>query len=158
MELVVLIGLPGAGKSTFFQQRFAATHQLVSKDLLRPGGHLAERQAALIEAALARGQSVVLDNTNPARVDRAAPLAQARRFGARVVGYFFVPDLAGCRRRNAGRTGRARVPDVALRVAARRLELPEHAEGFDEIYDVRLDEDDGGGGGFAASLRARASL
>jgi predicted kinase len=150
VDLVILIGLPGAGKSTFYRQHFAATHLLVSKDLLRSGG----RQTAAIEAALGRGESVVIDNTNPSRADRAALVAQARRFGARVVGYFFVPDLPGCRRRNAGRTGKARVPDVALYVTARRLEPPAHEEGFDELYDVRLEE----GAGFAAILRARATL
>jgi len=31
----MLIGLPGAGKTTFFRERFAATHDHVSKDALR---------------------------------------------------------------------------------------------------------------------------
>jgi predicted kinase len=150
VELVILIGLPGAGKSTYYRQRFAATHSLVSKDLLRSGA----RQTAAIEVALRKGESVVVDNTNPSRADRAALVAQARRLGARVIGYFFLPDLPGCRRRNAERTGKARVPDVALHVTARRLQAPAHDEGFDELYDVRLDEE----AGFAAILRARATL
>jgi predicted kinase len=149
-ELVVLVGLPGAGKSTFYQQRFAATHLQVSKDLLRSG----PRQAALIEQALARGQSVVVDNTSPARADRAPLIAEAQRRGARPICYFFPPDVPGCRRRNAARTGRARVPDVALYVAARRMEPPGYQEGFEEIYEVRLDE----AGGFAVALRPREDL
>ena len=35
MELVILVGLPGSGKTTFYQSRFAETHAHVSKDLLR---------------------------------------------------------------------------------------------------------------------------
>jgi predicted kinase len=150
VELIILTGLPGAGKSTFYRERFSATHTLVSKDLLRSGA----RQTSAIDVALRQGQSVVVDNTNPARADREPLIAHARRFGARVVGYFFVPDLPGCRRRNAARTGKARVPDVALYVAAKRLQEPQYDEGFDEIYDVRLDE----AAGFAVTLRARASL
>jgi predicted kinase len=150
MELVVLIGLPGAGKSTFYRERLAAA-TLVSKDLLGAGGRLAERQGALVRAALGRGESVVVDNTNPAIADRAPLIAEARRQGARTIGYLFTPDLAGSRRRNAARTGKARVPDVALYVAAKRLQPPTHEEGFDELYDVRLVE----GEGFAVALRER---
>jgi predicted kinase len=149
LEVVVLMGLQGAGKSTFYRERFASTHALVSKDLLRSG----DRQVRAIDEALRTGRPVVVDNTNPARADRAALVSQARRWGARVVGYFFLPDLPGCRRRNAGRAGRARVPDVALHVTARKLEPPAHDEGFDELYDVRLDE----ATGFALTLRARAA-
>jgi predicted kinase len=35
MEVIILIGLQGAGKSTFHQRRFAATHAYVSRDRLR---------------------------------------------------------------------------------------------------------------------------
>jgi predicted kinase len=154
MDLIVLIGLPGAGKTTFYQQRFAGTATLVSKDLLRSGGRLGERQAALVEAALGRGESVVVDNTNPQVDDRSPLVAQARRRGGRAIAYFFAPDLPGCRRRNAARSGRARVPDVALHVTAKRMQPPGYQEGFDEIYDVRLVE----GEGFFAVLRPRTAL
>jgi predicted kinase len=32
---VILIGLPAAGKTTFYREKFHATHDHVSKDLLR---------------------------------------------------------------------------------------------------------------------------
>jgi hypothetical protein len=35
MELVLLVGLPGAGKTSFFRQRFAETHVHVSGALIR---------------------------------------------------------------------------------------------------------------------------
>jgi predicted kinase len=38
VELIILIGLPASGKSTFAQQHFAATHDYVSKDRLRHNG------------------------------------------------------------------------------------------------------------------------
>src|SRR5947207_15378024 len=131
MELVILVGLPGAGKSTFFEERFAATHTVVSRDRMPAHRRPAARQAELVGAALGRGESVVVDNTNPAVADRAPFIAEARRRGARVVGYFFPPDLPACRRRNAARTGPARVPDVALYVALKRLAPPAWGEGFD---------------------------
>jgi predicted kinase len=138
VDLVILMGLPGAGKSTFYEARFSATHELVSKDRLRNNRQPGARQAELIAAALRAGRSVVVDNTNPAVSDRAALIAQGRAHGARVVGYFLDPDVAGCRQRNDARTGRARVPAVAIYVTAKRLCPPTHAEGFDELFTVRL--------------------
>jgi len=38
LELVIFIGLQATGKSTFYRARFAATHVLVSKDLMGRGG------------------------------------------------------------------------------------------------------------------------
>ena len=34
--------------------------------------------------------------------------------------------------------GRQRVPDLAIYVAAKRLEVPTYAEGFDYLYRVRI--------------------
>jgi predicted kinase len=150
MELVVLVGLPGAGKTTFHQRYFAATHVLVSKDLLRSQRRPADRQLVLVRAALTQGRPVVVDNTNPTVADRAPLIAEARVLGARVVGYFFPPDLPGCRQRNAARAGRARVPDVALFIIARKLEPPSFEEGFDALHQVQL-----AGGGFTVTARER---
>ena len=138
MELVVLVGLQGSGKTTFFRERFAATHQHVSKDNFRNNSRPARRQRRLIEEAFAAGHSVVVDNTNPTLADRAELVALGRAFGALVVGYVFPLDLAASQRRNASREGKARVPDAAIQMTARRLLMPTHAEGFDRLYCVRL--------------------
>jgi len=136
MELVILVGLPGSGKTAFFQSRFAATHAHVSKDLMHRGA----RQLALIEEALRAGRSVVVDNTSPRVGDRAPLIATGRRHGARVVGYFLDTPRGECLKRNRAREGRARVPDVAVHVAAARMQLPTREEGFDELFTVRAAE------------------
>ena len=136
-EVVVLVGLQGAGKTTFFQQRFAATHAHVSKDLFPDHRRPADRQATLIDEALAAGRSVVVDNTNATVAARAAIIAPARRHGARVIGYVFDCATRECVARNAGREGRARVPNVGIFATAKRFVRPTPAEGFDELYVVR---------------------
>jgi predicted kinase len=135
-EVVVFCGLQGSGKSTFFRQRFAATHVLVSRDLFRNHPRPSRRQAELIEAALADGRSVVVDNTNPTPADRAAVLAIARAHGVRATCFYFGRDIRAAIARNARREGRARVPVVGILATAKRLVPPRADEGFDAVWEV----------------------
>jgi predicted kinase len=140
VELVVLVGLPGAGKSTLYSARYASTHALVSKDRLRNHRRPAARQRVLVEEALARGRSVVVDNTNVRRADRRELVALARAHGARATAVLLLAPVAECCARNASRVGRARVPDVAIFAAARRFEPLAADEGFAAVFHARLDE------------------
>ncbi len=137
LEVVILIGLQGAGKSTFRGQRFGETHAVVSKDLLRNNRRPERRQRHLISAALASGLSVLVDNTNPSVEERASIIAAARTASACVIGYFFESPLPECAARNNLRPARTRVPDVGLFAAAKRLVRPSRTEGFHELWTVR---------------------
>jgi len=142
MELVLFIGLQGSGKSGYFHSRYAGTHVHVSKDLYpRHTRQKSERQLRQIEQALATGRSTVVDNPNPRRADRAPLIDAGRRAGARIVAVHFLASVGEAIRRNASREGPARVPDVAIYTAARRMEPPLPEEGFDEIVRVRLGEE-----------------
>lgn len=133
LELVIFTGLPGSGKSTYYRDHYAATHVHVSKDLMPNVRARDERQWREIEAALAAGRSVVVDNTNPSREARAPLIALGRRFGAKIVGVFFDVDAGVCIARNRGREGRARVPNVAIFTTRKKLQPPALDEGFDEL-------------------------
>jgi predicted kinase len=131
------VGLPGAGKTTFVSQRFADRHVHVSKDRMPRGRRDSRHQAQLIAAHLSCGRSIVVDNTNASRDDRAPLIALGRRHGARVVGYAFDCTPDACLARNAERQGKERVPNVAIFAIARRLVPPTRDEGFDDLYTVR---------------------
>lgn len=139
-EVVVFVGLPGAGKSTFYGARFADTHALLSKDRLGHRSGKAARQARMLEELLTEGRSVVVDNTNPTPADRAEILAAARAHRARCVAYWFDVSVAECLARNARRTGRQNVPKVAIFAARKRLVPPSVDEGFDAVYRVSVRE------------------
>jgi predicted kinase len=107
----------------------------VSRDVLRSEPR--QRDAAV--AALRAGRSVVLDNVHARAGDRAPWIALGHAHGARVIGYFVEATVAEARARNRGREGPARVPDVAIYAAAKRLTPPAYEEGFDALYRVRAE-------------------
>jgi predicted kinase len=135
-ECVILIGLPGAGKSTFFRSRFP-TYTHVSKDAFpRHARDKQARQEAAIRASLSAGVPVVVDNTHVTPADRAAIIAIARELGARIIGYYFEVPTREAVARNERREGRAKVPKVAIFTCAKKLVPPALDEGFDELFTV----------------------
>ena len=134
-EVALLIGLPACGKSTFYREHLAATHAVVSKDLMsRSARRKEDRLLREVAAHLGAGRSVAVDNTQPSVAERAGVIRVARAHGARVIGYWWVPDVPLCRARNAART--TPVPEVGLFAAVARWQDPEPAEGFD-VLEVR---------------------
>lgn len=140
MELVLFVGLQGAGKSTLYAQRFATTHARVSKDLMGHHRHKQRRQVQELTDLLAAGHNVVVDNTNATVADRAPLIHLGREHGATVIGYAFTTPLALCLARNAQRSGTSRVPEIALYATRKRLVIPTYAEGFNEIWLVQPTE------------------
>jgi predicted kinase len=132
MELVVLIGIPASGKSSFASARLSTTHLRLNRDMLKT----INRERRLFETCLGSGTAVVIDNTNVTVAERAAFIIPARAVGFRVVGYFFESRVRDALVRNE-RRGRP-VPDVAVKGRSGQLELPRLDEGFDALFFVRL--------------------
>jgi predicted kinase len=139
VECIIFVGLPASGKTTFYQRRFAQSHQHISKDLWPNTSNKDRRQAEVMRQALSHGSSVVIDNTNPSPVDRAPVIAMARQYNARVIGYYFTATTREAVGRNRGREGKARVPEVAIFTCAKRMVRPSPEEGFDELYAVTIE-------------------
>jgi predicted kinase len=149
VELILLIGLQAAGKTTFYRQRLADGYVHISMDLLRNNPHPVRRQIQLIEQALQDGQSVVVDNTSPMVEVRAPLIALGKRYGCTITGYYFPPYVAASLKRNAVREGKAKVPPVAIYATRKKLQPPSSTEGFDALYSARIAED----GEFRATFR-----
>lgn len=137
MEVIILIGIQAAGKSSFYKQRFFDTHVRISLDQLRTR----HRERRLLQLCLELGQPFVIDNTNPTQAERSQYIVAAHAAGFRVVGYYLRSTLTESIARNLGRTGRNFVPPKGIGGTAGRLQLPAKQEGFDELYYVRIGPD-----------------
>ena len=132
MEAVILIGVPAAGKSTFYRERFFRTHVRINLDMLKTR----RRESTLLQACLQAKQSFVVDNTNVSIEDRARYIEKAKPDGYRIIGYYFECSLEEAIRRNRQRPPEGRIPEVAIRARRNLLQRPRLSEGYDELYSV----------------------
>jgi predicted kinase len=130
MEAVILVGIQGSGKTTFYRERFAETYVHISLDVLKTRA----REVELMQSCLAAGKPFVVDNTNVRIAERAVYIAAAKRAGFRVIGYYFQTTLGDALRRNKERTGKAVIPAAGVAGTLKRLEPPTLSEGFDELH------------------------
>ena len=136
MEAVIFVGLQGAGKSTFYKERFFATHLRINLDML----NTRHREKRLLLACVETSQPFVVDNTNPTRAEREVYIRAAKDAGFCVVGYYFQSRVEDCKRRNDQRPLVQQVPLRGMLGTAGRMEFPARAEGFDDLFYVRIDE------------------
>jgi predicted kinase len=139
MEAVLFVGIQGAGKSTFYRERFFDTHVRINLDMLKTR----YREKVFLSACLLAKQPFVVDNTNVLAKERARYIEPARENAFRVHAYFFAPDVRGSIARNARRAGKGVIPVQGVLGTYKRLEPPRRDEGFDRIYRVRLNAEGG---------------
>lgn len=133
--LVIIMGIQGSGKSTFFEKYLADSFCRINLDTLITRA----READLVNKCLSEGVSYAVDNTNPTRKDRERYIPAAKAHGYKVVGYFMESKLQECIKRNNLREGSAKIPAHAIAATSNKLEMPSFSEGFDELYFVKND-------------------
>jgi predicted kinase len=134
MQAIIFIGIQASGKSTFYSQRFSHTHIRINLDMLKTR----HREKRLVETCLEIGQPFVVDNTNPTPEERDRYIALAKRHKFSITGYYFESKIAESIQRNQNRQPEQQVPEKGIRGTYARLVLPTYAEGFNELYYVRL--------------------
>ena len=135
-KMVLMVGIPGSGKSTFYKKILEPDYVRVNLDTLKTRA----RESALISRCFSEGKSFAIDDTNVTKELREGFISQAKTHGYQVIGYFMRSSVKECVARNHKRTGAARVPDQVVANMSNRLELPSWDEGFDELYYVEITE------------------
>ena len=136
-QVIIFIGIQASGKTTFYNQMLADgfyTH--ISLDVI----HTRNKENLEMSACFESGKSFVIDNTNPEIVDRERYITKAKEHGYHIIGIFFQSIVKDCVIRNVARGNK--VPSKAIAATSNKLQLPSLEEGFDELYFVRINNND----------------
>lgn len=133
--MVIMIGIQASGKSTFAKRKLS-NYTRINLDTLNSRN----KELMEFERALEAGENIVIDNTNPKVSDRERYIPRAKEHGYKVVCYFMQSRVKDCVERNENRVGKAKVNTKAIAATSNKLEMPEYAEGFDEIYYVSISD------------------
>ena len=129
---MILCGVQGSGKTTFYVERLLHTHVRISLDLL----HTRHREALMLGACLEGGQRFAVDKVNHTAGERRRYVEPARAAGFRVVGFLLEVPASEAIARNALRPPERRVPVSAILGTRKRFEPPRLEEGFDALHRV----------------------
>jgi predicted kinase len=148
MELIMLVGIPTAGKSTFSnQKKYKDYIRVSSDDILQEVAK--ERQQSyntdfkanirfaqiammkVLRKAIEDGKSIIWDQTSLTRKQRKEKLKHIPAHYKKTAVYFIV-DLKTALQRNTQRPGKVIPPEVLERMI-KEYELPTLEEGFDTI-------------------------
>ena len=141
-KLIVMVGVPGSGKSTYAKNHFGKTAQILSSDALRKellGDENNQKQndrvfAELYSRArnhLIAGKNVVIDGTNINVFERKRMLKHFEDLSVEKVAIVMNTAIEKCYQQNQQRE--RKVDESVIDMFAKNFEKPTESEGFDKI-------------------------
>ncbi|KAF4085830.1 hypothetical protein AMELA_G00099570 [Ameiurus melas] len=140
-EIIVAVGFPGSGKSTFFQTHIIPKgYVYVNRDTLGSWQHC----VSACERALKEGRSVAVDNTNPDLESRKRYVDVSKSAGVPCRCFNFTTSLEQAKHNNRFRemvpsaTKHAPVNDMVFHSYRKKFAAPTLSEGFSEILQIHF--------------------
>jgi len=139
-EMVIFVGSPASGKSTFAKRHFEKNgYMVINRDTLGTQ----DKCLKSAQNALNSEKSVIIDNTNPAKESRKAYIDIAKNAKVPVRCFHFETPLDLAKHMNMYRqlitSGKIRrVPDVGFNMYKSKFVQPELSEGFSELKKIEF--------------------
>uniref|UniRef100_A0A672IUM8 PNK FHA domain-containing protein n=1 Tax=Salarias fasciatus TaxID=181472 RepID=A0A672IUM8_SALFA len=140
-EVIVAVGFPAAGKSSFFHTHIVPKgYVYVNRDTLGSW----QKCVSACESALKEGRSVAVDNTNPDKESRKRYVDVAKAAGVSCRCFQFSASLEQAKHNNRFRemalsdTKHAKVNDMVFHSYKKHFEAPALSEGFSEILQIHF--------------------
>jgi predicted kinase len=156
LDIVLVCGLPGSGKSHFAGTHFKASdRQRVNRKEIRRflfemthfGAQWSEKEYAshdeflvkhverkIIEQLLQEKKKLLLDNTNISSEARKLYVTLARQLGKSIGAIFLDTPVALCLERNRGRADS--LPETVISRLVAEKQLPDVSEGFKDVLVI----------------------
>lgn len=99
------------------------------------------REDIFLDACIKAKQPFVVDNTNPSIEDRKKYIDIAKSAKFKVIGYYFQSSIVEAIKKNERREGKEYIPLAGIKSTHAKLQLPSLDEGFDELYYVKINEE-----------------
>ncbi|KAM5132274.1 bifunctional polynucleotide phosphatase/kinase [Mantella aurantiaca] len=140
-EVVVTVGFPGAGKSTFIKEHLVPKgYAYANRDTLGTW----QKCVAACEESLRNGKSIVIDNTNPDVESRGRYISCAQKAGVPARCFHFNATIELSKHNNRFREmthtgkGHVSVNDMVINSYKSKFVAPSLNEGFSEILKVNF--------------------
>ena len=145
-KLIIMIGIPGCGKSTYAQAMEDANTVVISSDIIRKellGDEQDQNNNALVFSTLyaksreflKKGKDVVIDATNINTFERKRVLDNFKDLNIKRIALVIDTDIKICIERDSLRA--RHVGEDIILGYANKYEAPTKAEGFDEIVIIK---------------------
>jgi bifunctional polynucleotide phosphatase/kinase len=138
-EMIIFVGFPASGKSTISKhikiKNPDCNYKIINRDQLKT----VDKCLRLTEEEIKKGNSVIIDNTNPSIESRSVFIKIAKKYKYKIVCIILETSKQLAQHNNSYRNYKyhvEKIPDIAYNVYIKKYNEPTTNEGIDKIIKM----------------------